>query len=262
MVDMLDAAPALGAPVLLTGKMEDYPDVVERIAERWPLLGMTPQAMRLARDPAMLPSIKPLPPSRRELIKPRRGFGIRMRRLGEVVDADHHVQPFVEGVSIAAVFRGERLLGVTEQLVSRFAYRGSVGPLDIDTAEIERIGALVAWRCGIQLDGLFGIDMIRDHYGDVWPIEINPRYTASMEIIERCGGGIMGKRIIFAPRDFIAPDLYDVYDPDEVADVPRVGEPIAEGHPICTIFAHGATVEDCKTALGERVERIRMPAAI
>jgi predicted ATP-grasp superfamily ATP-dependent carboligase len=146
--------------------------------------------------------------------------------------------------------------------VSRVAYRGSVGPLDMDTGEIERIGALVAERCGFRDDGLFGIDMIRDHRGDVWPIEINPRYTASMELLERCGDAMISKRIIFARRDFVAPDLYDVYAPDEVADVPRIGERIAEGHPICTVFAHGATADECKLALRQRIERIRMAVAI
>jgi predicted ATP-grasp superfamily ATP-dependent carboligase len=38
-----------------------------------------------------------------------------------------------------------------------------------------------------ELTGLFGVDFILDGE-QVWTVEVNPRYTASVEIVERCTG--------------------------------------------------------------------------
>jgi predicted ATP-grasp superfamily ATP-dependent carboligase len=84
------------------------------------------------------------------------------------------------------------LLGVTRQLVGEdwlgahgFQYAGSIGPLPVDDAmraTIERIGNVLAER--FELVGLFGVDLIVNSDG-VWTLEVNPRYTASVEIVER-----------------------------------------------------------------------------
>ena len=52
-------------------------------------------------------------------------------------------------------------------------------------ASIERLGNILAKH--FELIGLFGVDFILD--GDsVWTLEVNPRYTASVEIVERFTG--------------------------------------------------------------------------
>ncbi len=116
---------------------------------------------------------------------------------------DHWYQQFVDGTSCSAVFVATdqqcRLLGVSRQLTGNggldnhaprhpFRYVGSVGPLDLgDKVEnsFREVGICLAER--FQLRGLFGVDAILAG-GRVWTIEVNPRYTASVEVLERASG--------------------------------------------------------------------------
>jgi predicted ATP-grasp superfamily ATP-dependent carboligase len=105
----------------------------------------------------------------------------------------------IEGDACAAVFVGNELeatlLGITKQLIqmpwlkaSAFQYAGSIAPFELmDRAqnEIQRIGNTLAER--FSLIGLFGVDFILQ--GDqIWTLEVNPRYTASVEVVERASG--------------------------------------------------------------------------
>src|SRR5262249_49058234 len=108
---------------------------------------------------------------------------------------DSYLQEYIEGEPCAALYIGDgtsaRLVGLTRQLVGEdwlhakpFHYCGSIGPLPID-AELRRafeaLGNHIAKGCGLR--GVFGVDcVLRDC--ELWPIEINPRYPASAEILE------------------------------------------------------------------------------
>ena len=90
------------------------------------------------------------------------------------------------------------LIGVTRQLIgvagSPFSYRGSIGPWPID----ERPGrSATGWEThrwfGFGLVGWFGVDYVL-HDGVPWPVEINPRYTASVEIHELASASIAVRR--------------------------------------------------------------------
>ena len=110
-----------------------------------------------------------------------------------------YYQPWIRGPSYGAVFLAARgaavLLGVTRQLVgcawagaSGFRYVGSIGPIACDGPtyrELQRIGNCLA--AAFPLCGLFGVDAIIAGT-DVWTIEVNPRYTASVEVLERATG--------------------------------------------------------------------------
>lgn len=84
------------------------------------------------------------------------------------------------------------LIGCTEQLVgvdwlgaAEFGYCGSIGPLPIGKkihSVLSSIGRRVATE--FRLKGLFGIDLMVNHEG-LWPVDINPRITASAELFER-----------------------------------------------------------------------------
>ncbi len=134
---------------------------------------------------------------------------------------DWYFQQRITGVPIAAIFvaaEGEAsILGVTQQFVggnwraglasvnsideaqtqplldtkdgtaheTSFRYAGSLGPFVLKDSvfrTLERIGDVLARSCGLV--GLFGLDAILNSAG-VWSIEINPRYTASIEVLER-----------------------------------------------------------------------------
>ncbi|HVS38575.1 MAG TPA: ATP-grasp domain-containing protein [Gemmataceae bacterium] len=201
-------------PWMYTGGLENRPWLVERLARRRPLWGNDCPVLLQARDPAVVaaavraaglpaPAVYPLlrrPPPGRWLVKPQWGLG---RPIHGWTAADavarpsllYYVQEFIEGESEAAIFCGDGkravLLGLTRQLVgldwlhaAPFRYCGSIGPLRLDSARrrrLETLGDALARRC--RLRGLFGVDgIVRD--GAFLPVEVNPRYTASVEVLE------------------------------------------------------------------------------
>ena len=93
-----------------------------------------------------------------------------------------------------AVFLGatRQLLGLPwcfggEQPDNGFRYCGSVGPLDCSAAQTEQLRAIgQTLDSSFCLHGLFGVDVVL-RGDEIWPIEVNPRYTASVEILERLG---------------------------------------------------------------------------
>jgi predicted ATP-grasp superfamily ATP-dependent carboligase len=126
------------------------------------------------------------------------------------------------------------------------------------------------------LRGLNGIDFIAVD-GVPFPIEVNPRYSASMELVERaadislftlhrdgCAGhlgnpprprhDVVGKAVVFARHEVVVEDplRWGV----ELADVPCPGERIAAGRPICTVFGWGRDGGACTTALFAAAERV------
>ena len=81
-------------------------------------------------------------------------------------------------------------LGAYEQLntlpAHPFWYTGSLGPLQLPAAhlkDLELIGRIVCES--FQLSGLFGIDFIITPDDQLFVIEINPRATASAELVDR-----------------------------------------------------------------------------
>jgi uncharacterized protein len=110
------------------------------------------------------------------------------------------LQQRVEGTACSATFIGwgaeATLLGITRQLVgqswtgaAKYQYCGSIG-LEQSCApathgQIVRIGNVLANRFGLR--GLFGVDLMIDRE-QAWTIEVNPRYTAAVEILERATG--------------------------------------------------------------------------
>jgi predicted ATP-grasp superfamily ATP-dependent carboligase len=208
-------------PWMYTGALENWPGLVEEISRERPLWGNDAASLRRVRDPFALaaaieatglrcPAVRRIdetPATGHWLLKPFSsggGTGIRIARganSGRLRSPARpaYLQEFVEGESRSGIFiagpNGCRLLGVTRQLVGEswvhslpFRYAGSIGPLTLSMTERaawERLGVVIAAFAGLR--GLFGIDaVIRD--GVPWPVEVNPRYTASVEVIEYATG--------------------------------------------------------------------------
>jgi predicted ATP-grasp superfamily ATP-dependent carboligase len=117
---------------------------------------------------------------------------------------------------------------------------------------------------------------------ELHPVEVNPRWSASMELVERtrglsmfrvhadaCTRGVLpefdlkqaslaaayGKAVVFARRDIVVGDTRDWLADPSVRDIPRQGDRIGAGQPICTVFAVGADDASCHATLVERAER-------
>jgi predicted ATP-grasp superfamily ATP-dependent carboligase len=314
-----EAAP--DGPWMYTGALEGWPGLVAQLASRRPLWGCDADALRLVRDPWQLRRIlgdaglpcpalaepgSVLPANQRWLLKPRRGaagIGIRFWD-GMLTPRDRRrpvlLQEYIEGEAVAAVYaadgRSACLLGATRQLTGAawlhaapFHYCGSLGPLplaDSLRSQLERLGPVLAAACGLR--GVFGVDgIVREE--SFWPVEVNPRYTASMEVLEYaigvsilgwhragCGGrllasvgcqppvyspALVGKALLFARDDLELPSdgpwLADLQGSPTTemplhADIPAPGERIEAGQPIVTLLARGSTLEACEETLRQR----------
>jgi predicted ATP-grasp superfamily ATP-dependent carboligase len=206
----------LPGPWMYTGGLENWPALVWKMSRRRPLWGNNEEQLLQSRNPnhvtrllqaAGLPAPalrwdpRELLPMFRWLVKPiRSAGGSRIRFWDEPRSRDHrpvpvYLQEFIDGEPCAAVYVADgsraRFLGLTRQLVGApwlhadpFRYCGSIGPLDpgvVRRPALEELGAVLARGCGLR--GLFGVDgVLRDR--TFWPVEVNPRYTASVEVLE------------------------------------------------------------------------------
>jgi predicted ATP-grasp superfamily ATP-dependent carboligase len=115
-----------------------------------------------------------------------------------------------------------------------------------------------------HLESMFGIDFILQEER-IWVLEVNPRYPASLEVLELAGmtaSPVVAKAIYFAPHPLRYPasgpwdaDLAVPFDPWHVpdfADIPEPGELIEAGSPVLTFFASGSNPDDCRERLQSR----------
>jgi uncharacterized protein len=212
-LDALRDAP--DGAVLYTGGLENYPDLLARIDR--PLLGNPPDVLRRVRDPFQLAqalrrhslpalAVRSEPPpsgdTRRWLLKPLRGsggIGIRHYDRRPFSAGLHYLQEYVEGSPLGGVFlaiRGSAVyLGATRTLAGGdwlhappFHYAGGVfNNGDFDQTVLQPLGTFLVQEFGLA--GLFGIDtVVRRGQGTAMLLEVNPRYTASVELIERAFG--------------------------------------------------------------------------
>jgi predicted ATP-grasp superfamily ATP-dependent carboligase len=306
-LELLDTAPR--TPWLYTGGLENRPDLIAKMARRAPLWGNDRRALQRVRDPLFVAALlekhaSPVPRVRRLeddvsphvawLVKPRAGAGgVGIQRWHSDIclpqsQARFYLQEFIEGEACAAVFvafpNRTQLLGVTQQLVGvswlnapEFSYCGSISfpPLAQLGQRVQHLGEVLARECGLL--GIFGIDFVlRD--GVPYLIEVNPRYTASVEVVEHATGvaalalhraafepgiedrelgigdrGSVGKAILFAPETLTFPREGPWHDDLSVfADVPAAGEVIPAGRPIFTLLARDTNPTTCLESLRRR----------
>lgn len=242
---------------------------------------------------------------KRWLIKPCNsagGVAVRQARRSSRLKEGEVYQQYIKGQTLGAVFRSQHnqcsndgsqtceLLGVTEQITgdkyfgSRgFRYAGSIGPVRLTLQQLQALEQLgqrlvkMASAFADTFEGVFGVDLILDEAGNLWPVEINPRYTASVEVLEKAcrfaalnpdshpmaidetisrianqvANQVVGKAYVFAKRKCVVPDLYELFTKDHIADVPAAGSVTGKGHPICTLFAHAAGRDKCLGQLRE-----------
>jgi predicted ATP-grasp superfamily ATP-dependent carboligase len=268
--------------------------------------------------PDVLPGVEPPPPDRTWLRKPIRsggGGGITRHDPNRPAPSAYHVfQEFVPGEPISLLFLSEdrRLsrstrknrmwpytveLGIFRQLIGtpwlharEFQYAGNLGPFPPGHFGLPGHGAGVLEQMNdvrAELAGVWGADFIlttdRAHL-----IEINPRYTASVELMAYAGWEpltkladcvtkpdclwkfksfrswprIIGKAIYYAaapipfpvsgPWDDSLAHCTDVWRRPDYADIPEPGTVIEPGQPVLTLFAEATTEAECMEQLKRR----------
>ena len=313
-------------PVVYTGALENYPELLNRLGAKAPLYGNSGDVVRRVRDPLALhdafqqatvavpltrfdpPSPVSSEPWLRKPLRSAGGRGVRMwdfeMATDEVTSECCYFQQFVPGLPCSASFVAtgghSQLLGVAEMLsgcrwagTDDFCYCGSIqrSAPPAEESQWRRIGELLAQK--FSLAGLFGVDAVLSEER-VFPIEVNPRYTASMELfelatgrsmiqmhVEACTEGILpvrllpsarrrafGKAILFAPHTLRLPTSVVDWPATQsldatLADLPAPGSLVAEGHPILTVIAQASNrqrVEATLRAVSQQVFDSTTPA--
>jgi predicted ATP-grasp superfamily ATP-dependent carboligase len=298
-----------------TSNFENYPSAVRRLVRGRRLLGNTAETLLRVRNPIAVPRALrqhglPAPETRSRppagasargqwLMKPRRsggGHGIKPWSRGRPLPPSMYLQEKIDGVpgsiSFAADGSSAVVLGLCRQLIgdvrlgsTGYRYCGSVlgnhrirlFPRQRELLENAAKVASVVTR-EFRLEGLNGIDFIARE-GIPYPIEVNPRFSGSMELIERAHGismfqihagachGVLpapprsrpllyAMAIVFARRDTRIPNTPKWIQRSWMADIPHGGERIQHGRPICTVFATGRTGEACRRLLWTRAARV------
>ena len=306
-------------PILYAGGMENQPQLLEQLEQKHAIWGADLAAIEKVRQPKQLADgltnvrqrVLPVqagndPPPRDGtwLIKPIASAGGQGISVWDEsaphhnLDEKHYFQKRVEGKVYSALFIAEktpgdvRFVGMTRQLVGcpelhagPFAWCGNIGPafLPIEAEFlIRRWGNILKWKFG--LSGLYGIDFIVNEAGEPWLIEVNPRMTGSVEILElACGMQLLADHVAcydsgaaaFA-REFTAPPppprderlgraiLYAPYrlksnipmpqpvvwnTAPPIADIPETGTVIEAGRPVCSVYAWGSDIDDVTAKL-------------
>lgn len=136
------------------------------------------------------------------------------------------------------------------------------------------------------LRGLIGLDF-RLNNGIVWLTEVNPRFTASMEVLELAMGRslvfgraatalgssepqatpghprVVAKQILYAQDRLTVGDLSrfvrssNPWQIPTIADIPLPGSVVEAGWPICTVFGAGANTDQVRHQMDERMRSIQ-----
>jgi len=307
------AARRIDADAVVYGSnLENHPEVVAELATRRRLLGNPSEVLREVRDWALLRRFcpeagiaHPVTLLRGEEGRAGRGRWLRKRLRsggghgiaawdGRALDDAHVLQAEVDGRAASVAFvadgRESRIFGLTEQLLGRsalggsgFAWCGNLLPLELPgahaaavRAQLEHMVSRLTRRFGLV--GVNGLDVVigRDPEGvaRAYLIEVNPRFSGSMELAERAFGvnvfslhlegvagrlpracaadrapdGCVGKGIVYARRPVVAPDTED-WLLRGLRDVPSPGQRIVAGHPVCTVLARGRDRQACLAGL-------------
>jgi predicted ATP-grasp superfamily ATP-dependent carboligase len=211
------------------------------------------------------------------------------------------LQEYIPGKPCSASFVANgkdcTILGISEQLVGMqkfgslgFRYCGNLLPIpetvstDTGMFILDKVRGLAEFLTkDYGLVGLNGIDFILN--GDrIYFTEVNPRYTASMEIIEIAyelpmfhlhmqsildgklpefdleaelkRGKSYGKSYIYTEKDVTVPDTGG-WSVKDIHDIPPSGEKIRKGSPVCTILAGRSTAEETLSEMIRRAQELK-----
>ena len=307
--------------VVYLSSFENHPKAVSTLAAGRGLWGNAPAVLQRVRDPRLVmralrgrgcavPEVYVAPDpisvnNGRWLVKPlASGGGHRVQpwRRETGLPRGCYLQELVDGTpgSVVFVASGGRAvpLGVSHQLIGDHAfgaagyrYCGNILAAAGDAGDAALVDRACALACAVAeefgLVGVNGVDFVA-RAGVPYAIEVNPRWSASMELVERAyglsgfglhaaacaagalpefdlirarrrAGGAVGRAVVFARRDVAIGDTRAWLPGDAAAsvrDVPHPGQRIPAGRAVCTVFAAGRDAGACYAALVRRAERV------
>ncbi|MCD6420167.1 MAG: ATP-grasp domain-containing protein [Synergistetes bacterium] len=198
-----------------------------------------------------------------------------------------YLQKFINGKSFSFLFaadsRNSKLFGVTLQLIGerllggkRFAWTGNVYPANLDSEVVDEVSDWIERLTReIGLCGVFGVDVVIEAGTNLpYVIEVNPRYTGSMELVEKalnisifrihleaCRGSLpseiprpmsyFAKGIVYAEKGLCGFNSEEMWRRG-FRDIPMEAECITEGSPVCSVFSSGDSIEEVINGLVEQ----------
>lgn len=290
---------------------ENCPELVEELERKCIVLGNSANILRKARDwnyffktvkklglpapesiAANFDEMREIVKGKNWIVKPiKTGGGHEIHHASELSKANFEknekvlVQEFIEGKPVSCIICATKssstVIGKTEQLIgtdfNKYKYVGNIAPLNEKKnvlKQIEEASLRIAEK--FKLIGVNGIDFIIKK-DDAFVIEVNPRITGAIEVVERaCNVNLIdihakaclnnlpkpkikkpekfyGKKIIFAEENL---NFRLKKVPEFVKDVPHYNERIEARAPICTIFADGESAKKCRANLEKRAKLI------
>ncbi|TFG28979.1 ATP-grasp domain-containing protein [Candidatus Thorarchaeota archaeon] len=187
------------------------------------------------------------------------------------------IQQYISGKDISCSVLGtgkeSAVLSIQGQLIGMptagrncdFAYCGNYLPIAIESKYKRMISEISKKICNrLHLRGSIGIDYLLDTQGDLWLMEINPRFQGTLEILEIAGDisvtslhfeAIQGelpsskfkfrpatKMIVYSRKDGVISDISNF---SNVVDISPPGIVVKRGDPICTILEAAETISQC-----------------
>jgi predicted ATP-grasp superfamily ATP-dependent carboligase len=307
--------------VAYTSNLENHPKVIQKFAQDHLVIGNSSKVIKRVRHwQTLFPILtragfhvpntifygdnRYFDPTRSWLIKPvlsGGGHDIAYWQRQELPGKDYMLQEYFPGVPCSASFvaNGHRcvIIGMTEQLIGAsefdghgFRYCGNLLPIRetrdasagrIILDQVQQLAAFLTQE--YELIGVNSIDFILNNKM-ILLTEVNPRYSASMELIEQAyelpvfklhvqailndklpdfnletrlkDRFSYGKAILYANQDAFSPDTRNWYE-RRIRDIPHPGERLYKGQPICTLLAEAETWEGCFASLTAKVEAIK-----
>ena len=320
--------------IVYGGNLENHPSVVRTLATKHRILGNDARTLKKARNlshisdllqdsPLQLPATLLHPANHNKgtvdkvekswLVKNFHsggGVNVRWYQKGQHVKKREYLQLHIEGLNLSATFLADgtqsRLLGISEQLIGldeygseAFKWSGNVYPWrGEDPATGQNLWHILSAAAqkltqGCGLKGLNTLDFILNKEG-IYLLEINPRYSASMELMERfdshsllpahvavCLGDNLAQSIAMLPlgrqeaahhltqpegKTLMKVVLYakkriEVEDNQaffqiKAHDIPFKGDIFRKGDPLCTLIREADSREGCQVEMQEAVKEL------
>ncbi|MBI3580949.1 MAG: ATP-grasp domain-containing protein [Nitrospinae bacterium] len=273
-------------PVIFCSPVESFPDFVEKASETRRVFNSPPPAVLKSRDFGFLrkfagdgisaPEFEADADGRARqgwIIKQAKSAGgAGVRKDDGVLREGEYRQKFVEGGSVGAIFfssgSGTKFCGVAAHINEGYRFAGCVYPAEADP---EALGAVARFGQrfaeAVELVGWWGADFI---LGEGAPnlLEVNPRFTAGMELMARAHGidlagtqaaafsgdkchfdmgpnlGYHGRRVVYAGKNTVFKNPGKWFKAG-MRDVPPDGAALAKGAPVLSIYAGGGIFSEC-----------------
>jgi len=309
-MEIFDRHPEMGpGRVLFCAPVESRPDSIAGASAKMKTLNADSRAVAKCReleflretatDGVMFPetTLSPAKDGGRWLVKDIKGSGgvhVKISDGAEPLEFGQYRQRLVNGSSVGACFLSAshggnvstKLMGIASHVMNReefgqdrFRFGGLVYPARVEEKDMEairRFGERAARRAGLA--GWWGADFIINGSG-VHLLEINPRFTATMELVanehgidmvgtqaEALGGFLFNGGIsvpdsyratvvCYAKNDCLFDGAKRWFDRG-ARDVPRDGARFRKGEPVISLYRTGRTERECMEMIGEQAAQL------